>query len=372
MVKPNLILFRQSQWFLQVLNILPKNFWKTAMHYYFSIIMRIVQVTILIIIIAANTMHMLKRVTDKKERILIFGPIIFNIMNLLKLFSIYYRSSAIIKCLEHMTVDWTEIKNEEDKKIMIDNMQWGERLTFLCASVMYSGAVGYVVIMPLTVHMLTRNERNISMRVPIFPGYDVAFEAQHTPVYEAVMITYFYSAFILYSILIFSNHLAIQFVQHARGQLQIIKRNFNILGRNSNDCKIADLINRHVRVSKFAILLKQVLHEICLTDVIFTTLTICMCEYSVLQMWRNNDMVSVIIYVIMTLVMCLSPLMFCWLSEIMEKQFTDITQIYMTSWYNFNGQNYIVLIILIAQVSRKINAGIMDMSFESFAKVRIF
>ncbi|XP_053596754.1 odorant receptor 67c-like [Microplitis demolitor] len=72
---------------------------------------------------------------------------------------------------------------------MIDNAQISNQLSFLIIVLMYTSGMFYNVVMPLILPIVfkTNTHSNTSERLPIFPGYDVAFNAKISPVYE---ITY--------------------------------------------------------------------------------------------------------------------------------------------------------------------------------------
>nr|QNL15039.1 olfactory receptor 95 [Aulacocentrum confusum] len=192
--------------------------------------------------------------------------------------------------MKHINDDWIQIKNQKHRELMRKNMHWGKRATMACSVLMYAGAVSYNIIMPASEHILS----HASGRMPAFPGYDVAFDAQDSPIYEIMLIGYLYGAFIAHTVTICSNHLAILSVSHVYGQLEILEDYIrgitNAVKFNkpqSVHVEIATIVSHHCRITKFLKAVKKVLYEICLIDVLVSTLLICLGEYSILQVYIN-------------------------------------------------------------------------------------
>nr|QNL15026.1 olfactory receptor 82 [Aulacocentrum confusum] len=250
-----------------------------------------------------------------------------------------------------------------------------KKTTLACASLMYTGGFFYNVIMPLSLHITTNHEKNNSERIPEFPGYDVFFDVPQTTTCEIVVsLMYLYCVFVMYTVLVCSNNLGILFVSHLNSQLQILIRYINEFEniKIKNHEKINNLVSQHTRSIRFIDLVSNILYEICLADVIISTMLICLGEYSILQMWRNHQIISVITYSILLLALALSPLIFCCLSEIVSEQFSNVGNCsYELEWHTLPHREQLsfILIILNAQTPRKISAGIMDLSFVSFISV---
>nr|QNL15028.1 olfactory receptor 84 [Aulacocentrum confusum] len=242
--------------FLRVLALLPWNFKSTILNRFCMINYRIIHIIILLWLILANTTHMVLRESNKNKKILLIGPISYAAMSFFKFCALYRRGKIIGQCMDHINDDWIRIKNKKYKELMRINMQWGKRATMACALLMYAGAISYNLIMPASVHIIT-NRDNDSTRMPIFPGYDFAFNCQNSPVYEIVFVTYFYVAFIGYTVTICSNHLAILSVSHIYGQLEILEEYMknitnavSLKNKKILHQKIVIIVNHHCRITE--------------------------------------------------------------------------------------------------------------------------
>ncbi|KAH0540489.1 hypothetical protein KQX54_017725 [Cotesia glomerata] len=232
-------------------------------------------------------------------------------------------------------------------------------------------------IIPLLTH---RGSRNATQRLTIFPGYNVLFDVQKSPIYEITFFFHIFSVFAGFSVLICACNLAIVLVTHACGQIQIIISQLNSLidnfmkDENTVFIEFASLIRRHVRVIKFSNnIIKDALYEICLVEIGASSILICIVEFLFLKMIENKNYANMVPYAMLLASLVASILILCYFSELLDNQFIEAgMQAYLINWNQLppKARTYLISIIIISQRSYKITAGgIIDLSYVAFVQI---
>lgn len=243
-----------TQLLMKILAIPQSEFKSLSKKKIFSIIHSIIVISLSVWNIFFRCLYTYLNVNDFDEQIIVITPVIFIFVILIKYFIILYRHKEINQSIEYIKKDWKRIKSREEKSFMIDNAQISNQLSFLIIVLMYTSGMFYNVVMPLILPIVfkTNTHSNTSERLPIFPGYDVAFNAKISPVYEITYVFFICAVIVVFSTITLMYILTIVLVSHVRGQIQIIINLLKLSINNVTDEKIllmkmSTLIRHHMR-----------------------------------------------------------------------------------------------------------------------------
>nr|WHS04454.1 odorant receptor 51 [Psyttalia incisi] len=323
------------------------------------------------------SMHMLFREKNPRRRLLLIGPITFRISNILKYFSMMFRVELIKQCLNHVKGDWSDVDSKAEEEILLKSVKIGRNLTRLCAIFMFSAGLFYHTVMPLLKKKRV-NAFNVTIRPHAYPGYDFFVDSQASPVYEMIFGMHCIFAVAGYFITIAACNLASTFVSHICGQVEIM--NWRLQGVNgcSEETfkvaeRIASIIECHVKILRLSKMIEQILREICMVEVVASTLIICLLEYYCMTEWGNSETASLITYFMLLTSLTFNIFIFCYIGEILKHQCEVVGELtYLARWYQISSKNTLKLALIIgmARVPRKITAGgMMDLTIQSFGSV---
>ncbi|XP_043282235.1 odorant receptor 4-like [Venturia canescens] len=326
------------------------------------------------------TLHMILMEKNPLVKLMLFGPIGFCLTNILKYCSIIYRRDIIENCINHVEFDLMRIDNQHDREIMERNVNVGRNLTVLCAVFMYTGGLSYHTIMPLW-RGNEINEFNKTIRPLVYPGYDIFFDSQTSPNYEFIFYTNCISACVTYTITTAACNLAAVFVAHTCGQIEIMMSRLRTLFDGTDDIRNTDIlhhrlgfvIHSHTRVLRFTSIIETLLREICLVEVVASTLIICLLEYYCLTEWENSETIAIITYLVLLLSLSFNIYIFCHIGELLKEQCQKIGKAaYMMNWYRLPSKSgrALVMVLAISNYPRKLTAGrMMELSVRSFGTI---
>ncbi|XP_063995662.1 uncharacterized protein LOC135173018 [Diachasmimorpha longicaudata] len=341
-----------------------------------SFILIILNLFAIVFILIPCLLHMLLKETNPRRRLHLVGPIGFRISNILKYFSIMFRVDIIKQCLNHVENDWSYIDSEVEQKLVMNNVNVGRNLTRLCAIFMFSAGVFYHTVMPL-LRKKRINAFNMTIRPHAYPGYDFFIDSQASPTYEIIFVLHCIFAVAGYFMTIAACNLAATFVTHICGQVQIINVKLQNLTRCTEKSSIAEriasVIKCHVKVLRLSRMIEKILREICMVEVVASTLIICLLEYYCMTEWKDSETASLITYFLLLTALTFNIFIFCYIGEILKDQCQVVGEItYMVEWYQIPSKNSLklALIIAMARVPQKITAGgMMELTIQSFGSV---
>ncbi|XP_043488149.1 odorant receptor 4-like [Polistes fuscatus] len=342
-----------------------------------SIFLGIACVTCLCFVLIPSGLHTLIYEQNINIKLKLFGPVGFCLTSTIKYCYLGIKGNAIGRCIYYMEKDWKYVKDENYRRIMMKHATVGRNLTILCASFLYSGGMSYHTIMPLFSRQ--RIDENHTIRPLTYPGYDKFFESQTSPTYEIIFVTHCVYALITYNITTATCSLAATFVSHICGQVQIILARLDDLvdGRTNRNTLVADrmaiIIQDHVKVLRFSKQIEKVLREVCLMELVASTLIICLLQYYCMTEWNNNDTVAILTYLILLISFTFNIFIFCYIGELLVDQCRKIgAASYNVEWYRLSANKGLdlVLLIAIANYPPKITAGkIFELSLSTFGRV---
>ncbi|XP_070518223.1 odorant receptor 4-like [Cardiocondyla obscurior] len=322
-------------------------------------------------------LYTLFREKDINIKVKLFGPVGFCLTSTIKYCYLGARAAEFGKCIRHVENDWRVLRHRDHRGLMLKNALIGRRVTTLCAIFLYIGGLSYHTIMPLSSRR--RVNENYTIRIHTYPGYDLFFNPEVSPAYEIVFCIHCLYALITYNITTAACSLAAIFVTHACGQIQILMTMLDDLvdGKWSKGTTVEERLSviakHHVRVLRFSTNVEEVLREICLMEIVASTLIICLLEYYCLTEWENSDAVAILTYFILLISFTFNISIFCYIGELLVEQYSKIgSAVYEINWYNLsaNKATDLVLIIAMSHYPPKLTAGkIFDLSINTFGAV---
>ncbi|XP_063993359.1 uncharacterized protein LOC135171008 isoform X2 [Diachasmimorpha longicaudata] len=318
------------------------------------------------------------KVKTMNDRLVFLGPLGFHLTNSVKYIFMMRHADAMKKCLSHMKNDWMRAITAEEQRVMLKSANLGRSLTRLCALFMYSGGVFFqamAVFKPKEI-----DEFNVTIRQHVLPRYDYFVDAQISPVFEITYATHVLCIIFLYTIEITACNLAAVFVGHICGQVQVMKVKLNKLQQFEKfgspkrlDNPIASIIHCHVNLLKSVGNIRTVLREICLVEVMYSSVVMCWLEFFCLKEWSNGQGLSVATYFTLFVSLTFNIFILCYIGERLKNECQSVADLtYMTDWCQIPRKKLssFILIIAMARYPRNITAGgLVDLTLQSFGDV---
>ncbi|EZA52126.1 hypothetical protein X777_09138 [Ooceraea biroi] len=309
------------------------------------------------------------------------GPLSHWIMGAMNYCSLLLRSADIRRCVQHMQRDWQIIKRTCDREIMARNAQLGRLVAGFCAVFMHGGVFSYSIVCGMTTVVVPIGDnRSVEMiQLPV-PSYSKFIDARFSPANEIVLMMQVLSTFVVNSTTAGACSLAAVFAMHACGQLDILMTRLNRLvegedARTSGSLqrRLADIVDHHLRVLSFIARIEDVMHQICLVELLGCTFNLCMLGYYTITNWSDFDAGRMTSYFIIYVSMAFNIFIFCYIGEILTEQCKTVGEkAYMTDWYNLPHKTALGLLLIIARSSNgiKITAGkLFQLSIATFSDV---
>ncbi|XP_018344140.1 PREDICTED: uncharacterized protein LOC108749717 isoform X1 [Trachymyrmex septentrionalis] len=312
------------------------------------------------------------------------GPLSHWFMGGLNYCSLLLRSADIRKCMQHMELDWRIMKQSRDREIMARNAKLGRFVAGFCAICMHGGVFSYNIVSGMTTVIVSIGDnQSVSMLQLPCAFYNKLIDTRYSPANEIVLITQMLSGFIVNSTTVSACSLAAVFAIHACGQLDILILRLGKLVEGEDAEKnepvqrrLANIVDHHLRVLKFIGSIEDVMHQICLVELLGCTFNLCMLGYYSITWWNKIDRKGIVAYIIVYISMSFNIFIFCYIGEILTQQCKKVGEIaYMTDWYHLPHKTAMSLILIISRSSVviKITAGKMvQLSLVTFSDVSIF
>ncbi|XP_032689606.1 uncharacterized protein LOC116852922 [Odontomachus brunneus] len=195
-----------------------------------------------------------------------------------------FRNSRIRQCWKHVEEDWKNVLSMDARNVMFKCAKSARFLIFICASLMYSGAFMYHIIMPLSQKKIV-NDQNVTIRPLACPVNYLFIDTQVSPLYEILFISQSIAGILMVSIPTCAYCLIATFMEHANGQMKILICLMKNLVQNKwekeneIDKKIARVVEHQIRVHNFVQMVQYTLQEICLVEIMANTFPICLVLY---------------------------------------------------------------------------------------------
>ncbi|XP_043283189.1 uncharacterized protein [Venturia canescens] len=314
-------------------------------------------------------------------RLQFIGVMSFCVMNIMKYGALRNERPGIGRCTDDLVADWARLIDTEERTIMYSYATLGRHGTTLCTCFSYAGSFFYIGIVPLLVGKIVIPDTNVTIRPLPLPGYFVFFDPQSSPAYEIVYALHCYCSFVMHTTAAASCSLAIIFVMHACGQLEIVnlwlKRFIDGDDEYFLGCKLdsnlGDIIKQHVRTLSFISRTEEILREICLVDLLGSTLNLCLLGFDILTQWEDSGPVALFTYSVLIVSFLINIFSFCYIGEILTEKCRKVGEkTYMIDWYKLPRKTALGLALTIATADRPITitAGkLTNLSLTTFFNV---
>nr|UEN71264.1 olfactory receptor 81 [Gregopimpla kuwanae] len=271
-----------NRWLFKPLGVWPLSHQAGGVERNFARFLIVVCSFLLGFILVPGSLYTFVKEKNAGVRVKLVGALSFCVMAIVKYGSLICSRRDIGQCIEHLVDDWRRVGNSGDRDIMLAHALFGRYGSVICAVFMYGGGLFYAGIMPLLRGSVVVAELNMTIRPLAYPSYYVIFDPQMKPAYRIVLSTHWCCAFVMHSIATAGCSMAVVFVMHACGQLEILVSWLNSLvdgnekQLESLDTRIACVIDHHVRVLRFVSCVENILRTICLVEMAGCTLNLCL------------------------------------------------------------------------------------------------
>ncbi|XP_068971245.1 odorant receptor 13a-like [Bombus flavifrons] len=318
-------------------------------------------------------------IADFYDQMKLGSALSFFLMAVMKYCVFIIREDDIRRCVKLIEDDWRNVKHNEDRKIMLDNASFSQRLIIICSAFMYGGVVFYYIALPLTRAKIVEEGGNLTYMRLVYPFPRVIADARRSPINEIFYTIQLLSGFVAHDITVAACGLAALLAMHACGQLQVLMSWLEKLvdGRENDDesldQRLANIVEQHVRIINFIALTEDLLREISLVEVVGCTINICFLGYYSMTEWDSNHPVRGFTYVILLTSVTFNIFIFCYIGEVLAEQTVKVGQkSYMIDWHRMPWKKSLVvpLMISMSRSTTKITAGnIIELSISSFGNV---
>ncbi|XP_017759700.1 PREDICTED: uncharacterized protein LOC108550472 [Eufriesea mexicana] len=340
---------QMCQWLLKGIGVWPLVYRQTSkLEQLISLFLMTTCLSSLFFVIIPSGHHIFFVERNVHIKVKMLGPVGFCLSSTIKYLYLGLKGPSLRHCIRHLERDWKMVEDPRYRTIMLK----------------------YATI--------KRTRQNNTLRPLTYLGYDPFFDTQSSPTYEIVFCIHCVTAMVMYSVTTVTYSLAAIFVTHICGQIQIqIVRLQDLVksqekkedGRDS----FAFIVHDHVEVLRFSKNVEGALREMCLTEIIESTIIMCLLEYYCMTEWQNSDTIAILTYFTLLISFTFNIFIFCYIGEVLTEQCSQIgTVCYGIGWYNLPVKKAydLVLLICVSQYPPKLTAGkIIDLSLNTFNSV---
>ncbi|XP_071862821.1 odorant receptor 4-like [Bombus fervidus] len=366
-----------NRWFLKPIGVWPSSPSTTRFEKIVSITLNVICYSSIIL----TTIPCLVRMFLEDESIYLklksLGPVSHWIVSGANYTTLLLRSKDIRQCMEHMEADWQTLTREKDQWVMLKNAKFGRYVAASCAIFMQSGIMCFIFVTAMdTVEIEIGNETRILHVLPC-AVYKKLINADESPTNEIVLFMQAWCTFIANSSTVGIFSLAAVLAAHACGQLNVvmvwITEFVNEPKKTDGPKGIGVIVERHLRTLNFIGYIENLMNRIYFLEIFRCTMDICILGYYILSEWADQNVQSLITYIMIYISIGFNVFLICYIGEILTEQSTKIGEVvYMTNWYYLPEKTILDLILIIARSSMvvQITAGKMvHMSVYTFGDV---
>nr|XP_031834536.1 odorant receptor Or2-like [Nomia melanderi] len=326
-----------------------------------------------IILPSANNIFFVEK--DIQVKVKLLGPVGFCMFSAVKYCYIGAKGKILGRCIQHVEKDWRTVDEQGHRAIMLKHASVSRHLITVCIIFLYTGGMSYHTVVQF-LSKATRRQ-NVTARPLTYPCFNF-LDVQSTPTYEIVFFLHCAAAMIMYTVTSAAYSLAATFVMHICGQIQIqIVRLENLIGghreKDGFHERMAVIVRDHVQILRFSKDVEEALREVCLTEIVESTLIICMLEYYCMMEWSNSDAIAILTYFTLLISFTFNILIFCYIGEILSEQCSRMgAASYNIRWYNLPAKKAYNLVLLsaISLYPPKLTAGkIIELSLNTFGVI---
>ncbi|XP_031834887.2 odorant receptor 4-like isoform X1 [Nomia melanderi] len=340
-----------------------------------SFLLRTVILGVQLFFIVPITLHICQTEKNPMMKIKLLGPPSNCAFSVIKFFYLVLRGTAFRSCIEHMENDWRRVKDPQHRSIMLKQISISRNLIALCLFFIYAAGISYYTIIPLLAKL--QRKGNHTGRRLMHPGYDRFFDVRSSPVFELIYSAHCASGFFRFNVTAAAFTLAVIFVTHICGQMQIqMLRLRELCNRKDKETvrgQLSVIIHDHVEVLRFSKIARGAFIEIVLIEIFGSTFLLCLVEYCCLLEWKASNAIAMTTYTIYMTSFTFNAMIFCYIGEILTEQCSQIGFAgYDVDWYNLPGKRGcdFILLNMISLYPPKLSGGkIIELSLNTFSVI---
>ncbi|XP_025159030.1 odorant receptor 4-like isoform X2 [Harpegnathos saltator] len=306
-------------------------------------------------------------------------PLLFYVfMSVIQYYILLSRNGRIRQCWKHVEEDWENVFSMDARNVMFKGAKSAKFLILICAALMYTGSIMFRIILPLSQGKIV-TDQNITIRPLACPVNFLFIDAQASPFYEILFVFQAITGFIIVSVATSAYGLLAYFVEHASGQMKIQIWLMKCLVQEQRkkeheiDKKLAEVVEHQIRVRSFLQMVQYTMQEICLIEIMESTLTICVLLYFIILDWDSHNFGVIGSYALNIVNVTIHIFLFCYTGEQLNDQAEKVAiESRELEWYNLPEKKMrsIVLLMIMSNYPPKISAGkIMVLSLKTFGDV---
>lgn len=208
------------RWVLKMLGVWPLVYNRTSkFEKFFSFVILITFLSNLMIALIPPFRYVLFVEKNLYIRVKLIGPVGFCLLSTIKYLYLVVKGTVFRHCIAHVENDWKMVDNARNRTIMLKHSNISRKLITLCAAFLYTGGVSYNTVSQFL--SKGRVKGNTTSRPLTYPGYDAFLDVQSSPNYEIIYSIQCLAAFIRYTVTTATFSLAVIFVTHICGQIQV-------------------------------------------------------------------------------------------------------------------------------------------------------
>ncbi|XP_078043442.1 odorant receptor 2a-like isoform X1 [Augochlora pura] len=340
-----------------------------------SLFLQLVCFSCLLFVILPSAHNMFFLEKDVQNVVKLFGPVGFCTFSTIKYMILGVKGNILGRCIKHVEKDWRIVGDPYHRAIMLKQASISRYLITVCVIFLYTGGMSYHTVMQFL--SKDNSNANVTMRPITYPCFNF-LDAQSSPTYEIVFFLHCVSALVQYTITSAGYSMAAIFVTHICGQIQIQIKRLNELVDDDREKStfrdsIGSIVRDHAEVLRFSKDVEEALRDVCLTEIVESTLIMCLLEYYCLMEWENSDTIAILTYVMLLVSFTFNIFIFCYVGEILSEECSRMgPAAYEIQWYNLPPRKAYNLILLsaIALYPPKLTAGkIINLSLSTFGTV---
>lgn len=219
-------------------------------------VLNVICYVLLAFLLVPSGMYIVLEIKDFYNQLKLGSALTFFFMAMMKYCALFLRERNIRRCVDCIEGDWRNVRYTEERRIMLENANFGRRLMIVCSVFMYGGVLFYFVAVPLTRAKIVEEDGNLTYRRLVFPVPNVIVDTRRSPVNEIFYFIQLFAGFVAHNVTVAACSLAVLLAMHACGQLQVLMSWINHLvdGRegvnDTTDERLGKIIQLHVRILK--------------------------------------------------------------------------------------------------------------------------
>jgi len=190
-----------------------------------------------------------------KSRLRMVGALFFYSMVPAMYCTLMLREDRIKKCMRHLQEDWHNVRDANDRRIMLDKAETG-RFVLICTTLfLFTSGFTYRLIQPIVRGKIVIG--NVTIRPLVQGNYYIFFDPQQSPAYEIVFSMHLVTGIVIYIVTTSVCGITALFTTHACGQLKMLATWLEKLANEdqwSKDCAVARslaaIVVHHIRIRK--------------------------------------------------------------------------------------------------------------------------